>query len=407
MNTEQKIEQYIEENLPKCTRIRKEDDMKIQLYGLPYPYTVPSVNHFDELYYWDTYFLNQIFKFNGQWEQMKNNVDNILYMIERFGYMGNSNRAWHLKTSQPPFSSEMVKDVYEHYADKLWLEKAYQTLKKEYKFWMTERITEIGLNQYGCKFEEEDIHPHANCLIDRLGYRPDMSEYDMARQYLICCESGFDLCYRWGMEGYSYVQVDLNSLLYGFEKNMEYFSKEIASGEENIWLERAETRKELMNRYMLGEDNIFYDYSLKTKKLGIFTTASIYPLCFGLANEKQAKAVAENISRIELEHGVTICEKHDVKGLYQWAYPNAWPCMQYIAVFGFEKYGYTDIALRLAKKYADMVEKVFEETGELWEKYNALEGNNKPVASGQSTMLGWTAGTYLSVIHFMKEKSRD
>jgi len=404
--TSEKIKRYIEENLPKCIRERKEDNLAEELYGLPYPYTVPSVNSFDELYYWDTYFLNKIYQFTEPKAQMRNNVDNMLYMVERFGHMGNSNRTYHIKISQPPLLSEMVKDVYNSFADKQWLKKAYETLKKEYTFWVTERMTEIGLNQYGCSLKEEDVPVLAEGFSERLGYRPDMTEYDMARQYLICCEAGLDLCYRWGMEGHSYVQVDLNSILYGIEKNMEYFSDELGTGESELWRDRAKKRKKLMNEFLLSEDKLFYDYSLKTKELGMFNDACVYPLFFGLANQEQAKAALENLGRIETDHGITVCEKHDVKGVFQWAYPNAWPCIQYFTVFGLERYGYTDAAVRIGKKYINMLETVFEETGELWEKYNAVEGNNKPVSNSQTTMLGWTAGTYLSISRYLEEKEK-
>lgn len=399
--TYNKIVKYIEENLPKCLRERTEDCIDEEIYGVPHPYTVPSVNHFEELYYWDTYFVNQIFKFNDQYLKMKNNTDNILYMIDRFGHMGNSNRTFHMRTSQPPFSSEMVKDVYWHFKDKAWLKNAFETLKKEYKFWMNERITDIALNQYGCTFEEKDIHILSEGFVERLGYRPDMSEYDMTRQYLICCESGWDLNYRWGMEAYQYVQVELNSILYGFEKNMERFSKELELGEEEVWSKRAETRKKLMNKYLLAGDGIFYDYSLRTGERGIFTDASIYPLFFGLANEEQAASLAEHIKRLETDFGITVCEDFEIKGTFQWAYPNVWPCIQYLAVMGFDKYGYKEIAQRIARKYIKLVENVFEDTGELWEKYNGVEGSHLAVGSYQTTMIGWTAGTYLKLNEYL------
>lgn len=408
MDTKRKIEKYIEETLPVCTRERKEDDLEVKLYGLPYPYSVPSAGHFDELYYWDTYFLNMMFRFNGQWHQMKNNADDMLYMVERFGYMGNSNRMWHLKTSQPPFLSEIVKEVYQHYNDKDWLGKAYKTLQKEYKFWMTKRKTEIGLNQYGCMLEEKDVESSSTHLPYRVGYAPEgVSKYELARQYLIACESGWDMCYRWGFEAHMYAQVDLNSILYGFEKNMEYFAEELGFEESAKWSRRAEKRRKLMNKYMLANNSVFYDYSMRTKELGIFTSASVFPLYFGLATEKQAQAFAENVTRIEEEYGVTICEKHEIKGNYQWAYPNAWPCMQHLVVFGLERYGYTDIALRIGKKYVGMVEKIFEETGELWEKYNAVNGTHKSLGNDASIMLGWTAGTYLTIKNFIEEKEKN
>ena len=184
-------------------------------------------------------------------------------------------------------------------------------------------------------------------------------------------------------------------------------AEELGLEESAKWMRRAEKRRKLMNKYMLAKNSVFYDYSMRTKELGIFTSASVFPLYFGLATEKQAQAFAENVTRIEEEYGVTICEKHEIKGNYQWAYPNAWPCMQHLVVFGLERYGYTDIALRIGKKYVGMVEKIFEETGELWEKYNAVNGTHKSLGNDASIMLGWTAGTYLTIKNFIEEKEKN
>ena len=42
---------------------------------------------------------------------------------------------------------------------------------------------------------------------------------------------------------------------------------------------------------------------------------------------------------------------------------------------------------------------VFDETGNLWEKYNVVEGNTEVCAEnyGMPVMMGWTAGAYLSL----------
>ena len=66
-------------------------------------------------------------------------------------------------------------------------------------------------------------------------------------------------------------------------------------------------------------------------------------------------------------------------------------------------YGYMGDAKRIAEKYTSLVEKVFKETGRLWEKYNVAEGNinvnqehnNK---SKMPEMMGWSAGVYLSLL---------
>lgn len=38
-----------------------------------------------------------------------------------------------------------------------------------------------------------------------------------------------------------------------------------------------------------------------------------------------------------------------------------------------DRYGYTREAKRVAEKYIKVTDKVFEETGEIWEKYNVIE----------------------------------
>jgi alpha,alpha-trehalase len=50
----------------------------------------------------------------------------------------------------------MVQDIYALTKDDAWLARAVEGLEIEYAFWMRERITPIGLNQYGCNAETED-----------------------------------------------------------------------------------------------------------------------------------------------------------------------------------------------------------------------------------------------------------
>ena len=148
------VKDYIRENLPRTVRhiVRDEDT----LFGLPYPYTVPCADGmFNELYYWDTYFTNKALLVLGQAEQAANNTKDILYLIDRFGYMPNGNRTGFLRRSQPPYAALMVNDVYRASGDLSFLKSALVTLKKEYEFWMTRRVSENGLNHYDCEEDEE------------------------------------------------------------------------------------------------------------------------------------------------------------------------------------------------------------------------------------------------------------
>lgn len=119
------------------------------LIGLPRPYTVPSVSQtFQELYYWDTYFTNEGLVRDGRLDLAKNNTEDMLYLVDRYGYMPNGSRTWYLNRSQPPFLCMMVDRIFEQTEDTNWLAGAFTTLQKEYDFWMTQRITPVGLNRY-------------------------------------------------------------------------------------------------------------------------------------------------------------------------------------------------------------------------------------------------------------------
>lgn len=395
------IKDFIKSNWDKCIKINREDNGT--LIGLPYPYVVPAIGHFDEMYYWDTYFTNIGLILSDKSAQAKNNVDNMLYLTKKYGFMPNGNRTYYLNRSQPPFLSEMVKDIYDCFKDDEWLGIAYATLKIEYEFWMTKRNTPIGLNRYGGTFGKEDATAAAKEFSYRIGYTPNEDENNLARHFYVCAESGWDMNPRWGTDGYDFAPVDLNSLMYLFEKNMEYFSNILKNSEDAMWNERAKLRRERMILYMQDENGLFMDYNFKTeKKSKVLSAASIYPLFARLADETHLRALIDNLYRLEGEFGIFTCEKNDVKGSYQWDYPNGWACLQYIAFKGFDNYGCGDIAERTALKYKTATENIYRRTGNLWEKYNAKDGSiNVTDEYKMPTMMGWSAGVYLAAEDYL------
>lgn len=403
----EKTKNFINEHWNDCVRENRNDNGT--LLGLPYPYTVPAVGKFEEIYYWDTYFTNKGLEISERFDLAKSNTDNMLYLVSEYGFMPNGNRTYYLNRSQPPFLSEMVRGVYEHYRDKAWLAGAFEALKKEYNFWMTERITPIGLNQYDVNCSDEELENAGKGFMERVSAQIDGDIKMLGKHCLLTCESGWDMNPRWDFEGYSYVQVDLNSLMYMLEKNMAYFSAELGAGEEILWNERAVLRRERMIKYMEDENGLLLDYNFVTgERSRVFSAASLYPLFAGLAESRHAKAAADNLSRLEAKYGVLTCEKGDKTANYQWDYPNGWACLQYVAVIGFDKYGYTDIAHRLAEKYTSLIEKCFDETGNLWEKYNVTDGSlNVSNEYAMPTMMGWSAGVYLAAEKYLNDTDKS
>lgn len=398
MSVNDKVKTYIEENWQGTLRLHKEDEGT--LIGMPYTYSVSGFGDvFQEMYYWGTYFTNVGLILANRAEQAKNNVNNMVYLINRFGFVPNSNRTWGLTRSQPPFLSEMVKDVYAAIGDKEWLKDCYKALKKEYNFWQTERMTECGLNRYFGHYHDTALLTDRFCTrlkIDRPSDKKLCDEY--ANSFHAGCESGWDFSSRCGLFQHHKAWLCLNSLLFGLEKNMEYFACELDFHEADEWKNLASKRSSLINKLMWNEKiGAFCDYDFVEKKTSDFVSLAIlYPLFTGLATKEQAESTVKNLDKLFFEYGLSSTEKRDDLLNVQWDYPHVWPPLQMIAVKALMRYGYETEAKKVAEKYIAVVNLNFEKHGRLWEKYNG-ESGEVSITKEYTTppLMGWSAATYL------------
>src|SRR5258708_8315336 len=86
------------------------------LLSLPKPYVVPG-GRFNEMYGWDSYFIQLGLLKDGKIELAKDMADNFLYEIRQYGKILNANRTYYLARSQPPFLTEMLLGVYRQTRD--------------------------------------------------------------------------------------------------------------------------------------------------------------------------------------------------------------------------------------------------------------------------------------------------
>ena len=257
---------YIARNWSSTVRSAPEDQGT--LIGLPRPFSTPSTSGvFQELYYWDTYFINVGLLASGQTEQAANNIENMFYLIDRFGWMPNGNRTFYLCRSQPPFLSQMVRELFEHTQDRAWLHaRAYPALQKEYWFWHTHRTLENGLSRYGGEDPDDTtLRELGRSLCERFGLAsPESPEqlYPYGRAMLALAESGWDCTSRFGTEAQLYAPVDLNALLYRMEHNMEWFAGVLGlDAERSQWRSRKEFRKARMDELLWDpERGCYCDY---------------------------------------------------------------------------------------------------------------------------------------------------
>ncbi len=405
----EKVLQKISEDFEKTVRYNPKDQGS--LIGLPNKYTVPNVKgSFQEMYYWDTYFTNLGLIALGKIEYAKGNVDNFLYMVDRFGFIPNGSRYHFLTRSQPPFLSRMVKDLYGVIQDKVWLKGAYETLKKEYAFWQTKRVLSNGLNGYNVPpLINEELDENVNYFLRRVISEP-LGEENFVPKYPTVdklteeekvrlikadwsfCESGWDLNSRFMDEGYNYAAIDLNSLLYDLEENMRAFCVILENGEEEIWEERKAERLAKLQALWSEEDGLFMDWNVEKKKFSLYKSlASVYPMYAKLATKAQAEKTVRFIESVEVEYGFAAGENKTLWRM-QWDYPKVWGPLQVVLYDALKNYGYDAVANRVAEKYLALVEKQFAETGELWEKYDGVTGGHPKSAC---VMTGWTAGAYV------------
>lgn len=378
------------------------------LIGLPHPYNVPTVKGeamFREMYYWDTYFTNVGLLLDHEVGMAKDNTENILYLIRRFGKMPNGSRTYYLNRSQPPFASMMVADVYKATGDLKWLRDALPVLEQEYRFWMSERSGPGGLNRYSSSADSAQKIKMAEYLKVRFS-DPEMIDTLTLEEKLAWgshhtaeAESGWDFTPRFRQRCEDHYPIDLNSYLYIWEKNFALFDAALGNEQSaKHWEELAAKRERLMLEYLLDSvTQIFHDYDfVRREHSPVLSAAAFTTLFAGLASEAQAYAIVHQIlPMLETDYGIRACAHPEEAGRYQWGHMNAWAPLHLMTIKGLTDYGFDDEARRIADKYLRMVARHYAETGKLWEKYNAEDGSIQTINEyDMPAFLGWTAGTF-------------
>ena len=386
------INKYIEENLPKTLRECRED--KHPFFALPKPYNVPCASGmFQEMYYWDTYFTNKGLILTGNVNQAINNLENFVFLIEKYGYIPNGTRTPLLNRSQPAFFGLAIKDVWQYLNDRQRT-KFIKALKTEYAFWQSRRTSAEGFVHYDCETDENEYLAFTYFYERRVGIETPHT-VERGRDIMAEAESGWDFSPRFPNGCTKYSPIDLNSLLYADE----LFLSEVDRENAEVWQSRADERKRKM---ALGQDEngVYFDYDYVAKgRADIYSSAGFFPYFVGVSQDGQGfqKLLAE----LEYPYGV-VSAKTEQKG-FQWATPNGWAPVFYVCVAAAIAVDDECSAKRVAEKYIRLLDEIFEKTGALYEKYDVVTGKiGIGEAYGTPEMLGWTAGIYLSLQRYLE-----
>lgn len=380
--------QYIAGYWEKLVRTNKKDTDS--LIGLPNPYIVPAHEEgrefdFNEMYYWDTYFVIQGLLAPEHKQLVVGMVENLLHMYKRFKIIPNASRTYLMGRSQPPLLTSMIWDVYETFKLKdTWLDRAMEIAEDEYQtVWLgtakpNARQVYQGLSRY------YDIN-----------YLHNLAE----------AESGWDMTQRFGRKCLDYLPVDLNALLYKYETDfVRYYRKKGETRTAAKWEVASEVRLKAMNKLMYSEfRDWYYDYNyVKEKRGGVMSLAGFYPVWAGMASEKQAKDMVKTLRRFENKGGLATSDVQPLNQYMpgvmptQWAYPNGWAPLHFLTVQGLERYGYKQDAKRIAMKWLHTNLRWFETHGVFMEKYNVVQPGKPPLKGVYPTQtgFGWTNAVF-------------
>ncbi len=380
----QKAREYIKNYWTKLERYHPKDDES--LLGLPNTYLVPAFEEghpfdFNELYYWDSYFMVQGLLDEQHKDLVTGILEDLLFLQKRFRVIPNASRTYLMGRSQPPLLTSFIFDVYDTYnPGKVWLRNAIHQAQDEYTtVWMgvkkpNARLVHHGLSRY------YDIN-----------YLNDLAE----------AESGWDMTPRFNRRALDYLPVDLNAMLYKYETDFARAAEILNEPEEaKQWHKQARHRQKVMNELMWSNARgLYYDYNYAKERRGVVSSlAAYYPMWAGLATEKQARQLVKNLKKFEERGGLATTDNQGITRLVpgtiptQWAYPNGWAPLHFIVIKGLERYGYEYEARQIAMKWLRTNLNWFNEHGVFLEKYNVVTPE-KPPAKGvypSQTGFGWT-----------------
>ncbi|HUP49315.1 MAG TPA: trehalase family glycosidase, partial [Thermoanaerobaculia bacterium] len=406
------------------------------LLYLPRHYIVPGGN-FNEMYGWDSYFIQIGLMRDGQEQFASDMVENALYQVEHYGAALNANRTYYLTRSQPPFLSRMVLAAFDRSGDHAWLRRALALVEKYYRYWTSgKRLVDdggAGLSRYYDSGEgpapEVFVHEadeHGRTHYDRVRefYRTragEITEYDVAEFYdagtdgltprffkadRAMRESGHDPSNRFGHFNAAVLDmlpVDLNCLLQQMEVDIAEMHRLLGDREQvGLWQERSARRAAAIDALMWDErDGLYYDFDFRRvsrRRYPYVTT--FFPLYAGIAGEEQAARVAASLPLFERDGGLLTSTA--VTG-NQWDAPIGWAPMQWIAIEGLRRYGYHREADRISARFLSMILKEFLEHNVVLEKYDVVQRESRVEATirfgyaANEVGFGWTNAAFVEL----------
>lgn len=410
--------------------VKKHPDLYSFLY-VPNGFIVPG-GRFKELYYWDSFWIVRGLLISNMTQTAKGMIENLLYLVEKYGYIPNGSRAYYLGRSQPPLLAAMVASYYAATGDLLWLKRHVGTVEKELQYWLSKKkvTVEVKGNKYMLLrylADRQAIGPRPESYFEDYTNACILPNDDMRQDFYTemksAAESGWDFSSRWFVTAENEVvgnltdvhvtrilPVDLNSIFAGALELTGNFRNILKNRREaQKWWSLAKYWRNAIDDVMWDPvDGVWYDYDAQAKlPRKHFYPSCASPLWAGAVEEYRAPKYAAQLCNYLLSSGalnfpggIPASILHSAE---QWDFPNAWPPLQSILIGGLEASG-NEEAKQLAREQAQIWVRSnyigFSLWQKMFEKYSAVQPGHEG-SGGEYTVqdgFGWTNGVILELL---------
>ena len=364
---------------------RRDNSQTLQF--LPFPFR-PGAGKgaFPEMFAWDSYFVNLGLMSHGRHDLVRGMLLNQLFMIMRYGKVVNGNRSYFLGRSQPPLHADAIWRYYGATGDRDILLLAYPLLCQEYRgHWLDgDHSTPTGLTRHN-----------------------DVSDQYLRLELAAEAESGLDFCALFEGDVRRCVPIALNCQLVRYCEVLALMAGRIGLGDEMAeWKGAAQIRAQRIRDLCWNEsEGFFFEYNFQERRqIPVWSLCAYWTVWAGIATASQTERLIENLPRFEHGRGLTVTDRlydspHPEFPVLQWAYPYCWPPLVVMVVQGLVHANRRDVAERVGTNYLRWVLQRFEETGTVWEKYEAVaDAPEQPDERyGTVNFYGWSSASVVEI----------
>lgn len=322
---------------------------------LPYPFIVPG-GRFREFYYWDSYWILEGLYVSEMCTTASGMIENMLVMIEEFGFIPNGARIYYMNRSQPPMFTMMI----ERYANecirtdeerKEFFQRVLLMIEKEYEFWMKERSAEIhwkGHNHILNVYRTEHWMPRPESFSeDTIAAADKHFDTDLKKQQLFqniasAAESGWDFSERWFNHSKKFstirtiklVPTDLNAIMHKNEMIISHLFERVGNSEKAKSYRENAARRLVSINALLYRDGRWTDLDLESMGPARNTTfiSDLTPILLidSIEKDKIFQSL-KLVNNLLFKYPSGIPANEHVSG-QQWDFPNVWAPIQQLVI---------------------------------------------------------------------------